>query len=115
MNRMSDEVRQKEQTVQDWLQAEREKAGKTPQLFCVRSMNWEHNRHKNGTSGTIMKRPTEITTLFLDIGGVLLHQRVGSSRPQTGSDGLRSVANIMPPWKGYEQTTNIPQLAKPAA
>jgi hypothetical protein len=39
----------------------------------------------------------------------------GIITPQTGSDGLRSVANLMPPWKGYEQTTNIPQLAKPAA
>lgn len=35
-------------------------------------MNWELNEYNNGSSENMMKRSTEITTLFLDIGGVLL-------------------------------------------
>ena len=35
------------------------------------SSDWERDRHDDGNSVT-MKPPTEITTLFLDVGGVLL-------------------------------------------
>jgi hypothetical protein len=42
------------------------------------------------TEEKTMKKATAITRVFLDIGGVLLHQRVGSSRPQTGSDELQA-------------------------
>jgi len=41
-------------------------------LSCVRSRSWERKRHDKGNSATIVKHSTEITTLFLDIGGVLL-------------------------------------------
>jgi putative hydrolase of the HAD superfamily len=39
---------------------------------CVPSRSWEHDRHDTGRSGATVKRSTEIATLFLDIGGVLL-------------------------------------------
>jgi len=40
---------------------------------CVPSRSWEHDRHETPRSGATVKRSTEITTLFLDVGGVLLN------------------------------------------